>query len=610
MYQVALKPGRWAWAILALLLMCSLGSGLGAQEPAASEKFDLLAFRQLAASNRAEGIRVGRDVLARGLLVDQPRQQMRLLWYMGGAAIGAPDAVALAEVVQRLDALESSGNRGAGSLADFLRGAQQIDGDDPGAGLITVLTAANAIPDDDTELRTIAAAELCRAYAGLDEPGRGIEHCQRHTRLVRMQGDPIALARAQYLEASVLSTAKKSAEAVPLWRSARDGFAAAGLDALAGRAAGGLAYTLIETGSYPEALEAARASVAAAQASGNPISIPIAQVQLADALLHLQRVRDAGQVVDDALRRMQGIEHPETLRQLKELQLKVLRASAASQAQVETVAAEVERLTVKMPAREHAGAIDQLELRYVQREQALRIRELEQEGKRHELDAQAAQQRTIELEQRTLRQRTYLMLGGAAVLVLAVFVVAGIAVLRAQRKLADNLRDQAYRDALTKLPNRRALVERLQALCSNAEGVGKNALLLVDIDHFKRVNDTHGHLVGDRLLAQLAGVLVARDVPDGMTARLGGEEFVILAPGLGLEAAMVLAEHLRQAVSALELRLDDGTALRVTVSIGLAMQKTADKDEYNHWLGAADAALYRAKEGGRNRVVVDEGASS
>src|SRR5690606_34097928 len=156
---------------------------------AAAQDFDLAAYRQLAASDRTRGIREGREALAAGVFAEEPRQRMLLLWYMGGAAIGAPDELALREVIQHLEALQTEGQAGAGSLAGFLRGARRIDLGDTGEGLVQALTAANALPDDDDELRRIGASELCRTYAMAGEPTRGAPHCQRHTRLVQATGD-------------------------------------------------------------------------------------------------------------------------------------------------------------------------------------------------------------------------------------------------------------------------------------------------------------------------------------------------------------------------------------------------------------------------------------
>ena len=561
----------------------------------AAPVFDLAAYRQLAASDRARGIREGREALASGVFAEEPRQHMLLLWYMGGAAIGAPDELALREVIRHLENLQAEGQAGAGSLAGFLRGARLIDLGQPGEGLVEVLTAANAVPDDD-QLRSIAASELCRAYASAGEPARGAPHCQRHTRLVQETGDAVALARAHYLEASVLSLSGQQEAAIPLWRRAREGFAGAGLPALAGRASGGLALDLNLSGDHAGALAMAREAVAAASESGNAISISIAERQEAEALLGLGQAEAAGAVMQRALARMEGLDHPPTLRELLQVQRAVLEAQGAGPEQLARVDRRLAVFDSEAPEPEHTGVIDELEQRYVQREQALRIGELEQENLRKELEIEAARQRARE-------QRLLNLLWGVAAVALVLLLGAAAWILRAQRRLALSLRDQAYRDGLTRLPNRRALLERVHALLDE-EPAGPHALLMVDIDHFKQVNDSRGHLVGDRVLSRVADCLAASEPYGGLVARLGGEEFVVLAPGMNREVAQALADRLRLAVAALDLAEPGELPLRVTASVGVALFPAAGIRDHTTWLGAADSALYAAKRDGRNRVVV------
>lgn len=164
------------------------------------------------------------------------------------------------------------------------------------------------------------------------------------------------------------------------------------------------------------------------------------------------------------------------------------------------------------------------------------------------------------------------------------------------------LRDLAYRDPLTGLPNRRFLDERIRAEVSVVKGRGTEAsLIMCDIDHFKKVNDTYGHLAGDDLLRELAALLRENVRADNTLVRLGGEEFVILAPGASLEEGALLAERLRKLVAGHSF-IVCGNEVRITMSIGVAPLTGAEnvRDYYNR----ADRALYTAKEQGRNQVVV------
>jgi diguanylate cyclase (GGDEF)-like protein len=172
---------------------------------------------------------------------------------------------------------------------------------------------------------------------------------------------------------------------------------------------------------------------------------------------------------------------------------------------------------------------------------------------------------------------------------------------------AESLRDQARRDALTGLANRRALDE---AIARHQAGVAVDpgaplCVAMIDIDHFKLVNDRHSHGVGDRVLQQVAQVLQAQTGPRDLAVRQGGEEFVWLMPGLALPQAQARCERLRQAVQVLTwTKVAPGLA--VTVSVGVAVGRPG---ELPRALAAADQALYAAKREGRNRVTVADGTA-
>lgn len=170
-------------------------------------------------------------------------------------------------------------------------------------------------------------------------------------------------------------------------------------------------------------------------------------------------------------------------------------------------------------------------------------------------------------------------------------------------QLLSQLRTLSERDALTGLHNRRALTDRLAAHWAawhrDRHGF---ALLLVDVDHFKRVNDTHGHQVGDAVLVQTAERLRTQVRAQDCVARFGGEEFVVLMPNASEAEAKALAGRLHRAMH--EAPLAAGAlALPMTISIGVAAVRADDADA-DGLLRRADAALYKAKAGGRDRVVV------
>ncbi len=160
------------------------------------------------------------------------------------------------------------------------------------------------------------------------------------------------------------------------------------------------------------------------------------------------------------------------------------------------------------------------------------------------------------------------------------------------------------RDPLTGIANRRGferMVEKTADRRSKAPGSG-SALLVIDLDHFKAINDTHGHEVGDRVLMQLGARLEACLRSEDIVARFGGEEFVVFLPETPAEAAMAVAERLRSEIAE-EPFIVSGKRIRVTVSIGAHWESTFVKCATAFAL--ADRALYTAKCKGRNCVVFD-----
>jgi diguanylate cyclase (GGDEF)-like protein len=161
---------------------------------------------------------------------------------------------------------------------------------------------------------------------------------------------------------------------------------------------------------------------------------------------------------------------------------------------------------------------------------------------------------------------------------------------------------QATVDALTGVHNRRWMDDAFpRVLHRCALNQAPSALLVLDIDHFKRVNDTYGHLVGDAALKGLANILQANMRPHDLLVRYGGEEFAILLPDTAIEEAVAIAERLRATVAANQMRRDE-VSFGITISIGIAPIRAEGR--LDDFFGAADRALYRAKETGRNRVKV------
>jgi diguanylate cyclase (GGDEF)-like protein len=169
-------------------------------------------------------------------------------------------------------------------------------------------------------------------------------------------------------------------------------------------------------------------------------------------------------------------------------------------------------------------------------------------------------------------------------------------------KLRDQLRDQSIRDPLTGLFNRRYMLETCRREFSRAaRGRQPVTMLSIDVDHFKKFNDNHGHDAGDTVLKEVGNCLESVFRNEDVACRFGGEEFVVVLPGASLEIAAKRAEELRAKIEGLSVRYLDHNLPRITISVGVAAFPEAG-DNPQSVLKAADDALYRAKEGGRNRV--------
>jgi diguanylate cyclase (GGDEF)-like protein len=173
-------------------------------------------------------------------------------------------------------------------------------------------------------------------------------------------------------------------------------------------------------------------------------------------------------------------------------------------------------------------------------------------------------------------------------------------------RLVAELRHRSRHDAVTGLLNRRAMEEALEAQLQRSLRNGEAfAVMMIDIDHFKSINDRHGHATGDRALKQFAAVLRAGVRGVDRVARFGGEEFLALLPDTSLADAQPLAERLREQVASQSL-VQPQVKLSLTVSIGVAEWRPGS-DDVARLLLRADAALYRAKQGGRDRVELARG---
>lgn len=172
--------------------------------------------------------------------------------------------------------------------------------------------------------------------------------------------------------------------------------------------------------------------------------------------------------------------------------------------------------------------------------------------------------------------------------------------IQAQRALEEELKELAITDPGTEVMNRRGLFQAIEEAL--ASGTSPLSLLIIDLDHFKRVNDTHGHACGDRVLLEFARVCCEIIRAGDTVGRLGGEEFAIVLPGTGPDEARRIAERIRETVERSVIPLPRRGTIDVTVSVGLAVHR--QDEALGALMSRADGAMYEAKCLGRNRVVV------
>ena len=195
---------------------------------------------------------------------------------------------------------------------------------------------------------------------------------------------------------------------------------------------------------------------------------------------------------------------------------------------------------------------------------------------------------------------------------LAIRIRAQLGRKRQADKLRASLRaglELAVTDSLTGLHNRRYGLYRLQQMI-DCPGHSV-AVMMLDLDHFKGINDEHGHAAGDEVLQRLSRRLRAELRSGDLLARLGGEEFLVALPDTDHDAAMDCAERLRRAIAEMPFALGEtGAPVTVTMSVGLALTDNASLEMAEHLIARADRALYNAKSLGRDRVRVAESASA
>lgn len=343
----------------------------------------------------------------------------------------------------------------------------------------------------------------------------------------------------------------------------------------------GVARSLLEMKLPRDAMVHARRSIDGADASADPRDMMLRTITLAEALVATDQPAEARRLLDGVAASLRAADYAPTLVKWLEVRAQALgRLAQWKDAHDNLVEARA------VDQRLHAQQLS---------EQSARLRmQFNRARDQEELDAL----RRLNEQGQRLRQTQ------AVALVLFVLLL-GAALVQVARKVrqAQHLNSLALTDELTALPNRRALFAYgHDAFAQARRSGGALSVLMVDVDHFKRINDGHGHGVGDQVLRHLSQVLGGQLRVHDRLGRVGGEEFVVVLPGAAADDARQVAERMRQAVHASPAADTAAGPVAFSVSIGVATS-TADAS-LDDLLARADRALYRAKSEGRDRVCV------
>ncbi|MFU0920934.1 cellulose biosynthesis regulator diguanylate cyclase DgcQ [Kluyvera sichuanensis] len=178
---------------------------------------------------------------------------------------------------------------------------------------------------------------------------------------------------------------------------------------------------------------------------------------------------------------------------------------------------------------------------------------------------------------------------------------------RNMSSLQDSLEWRAWHDMLTRLYNRGSLFERAGIALATCQQAGEPlAVIQLDLDHFKSINDRFGHQAGDRVLIHIGRVILNKIRKDDIAGRVGGEEFCIVLPGTSLAQAEVIAERIRDSINSREILIARKQTIRVSASLGVCSSEELEQYDFQHLQSIADKRLYQAKTSGRNRVCAED----
>jgi len=436
-------------------------------------------------------------------------------------------------------------------------------------------------------------AVLAHAHAGAGEQDVAARMIQQALRAARQEGQPETLARVKSYEWAVADRRGDSAAAVRIRDEALRITQESGQRRLQAALLANLSDEHVRHGRPREALQAVEQALPVARQHGDRRLERVLLHNASLARLGVGELAQARKDFDQLVALWQAAGEGELADALREFGDAL--AAAGDHAGALELYHRERKLTAEVRARSRESALQELQARYDREAQQRHIELLERDNAL----------KSAQLANRTLLQRVWTLLAFTLAAAAAVAVLLYLRVRETQRQLEQSharLRVQSERDTLTGLANRRHFQEVMRR---DAQPQFTGALLLVDIDHFKHVNDRHGHAAGDEVLVEVGRRLQEAVRSEDLVVRWGGEEFLVFAPRLDGEAVNGLAERLLHCVADTPVATNN-LELRVTVSIGHAafpLPPAALPLGWERALNLVDMALYTAKSLGRHRAV-------
>ena len=450
---------------------------------------------------------------------------------------------------------------------------------------------------------------MARMYVNSRDPARALETL-REIRADQQRLPPRTEAAAYFFEGRALVAQDRIEPALQAFGRALELAHAHELISIEANVLGNIANAHLKARRYPQAEQAARAALAPAERSEDRISLQMAKANLGFALFGQGQQREGMAHVDAVIAEMRKAGAMSTVgRMLAEKSQAFEGAGRFREALA--VAREREIVMQELALNERNKAISALQEQFKARERAAQIDTL-----RHDNAVKDAELRHRELVQ------TAASLGAA----LALFLCAGVLWLyrksvRTGRRLAELNDELAYRsahDPLTGLFNRRSFQDRMRSRTGEAAPRlgAADCFTLLDIDHFKRINDEHGHAAGDAVLVEVGKRLRTAMRESDMVLRWGGEEFLVYSQGVSQEQRPQLVQRILDAIAATPVVLDDGTEIAISATAGAVSlpfaseageQEPAMQPDWEQAIALADRALYKGKEAGRNRGYIVAG---